>query len=69
MVKTAPDVHQLQLAKLAVMDSLQTLVNANVLECCQTVCALVVPVASSSRHKILAIRVTLSLLTAQNVMI
>ena len=69
VVKTAPAVHQLQLVKLAVMDSLQTLVNVNVLESCQTVFVLAVPVASSSRHKILANRVTLSHLTVQNVMI
>ena len=69
VVKTAPAVHQQKLAKLAVMDSLQTLVNANVLECSQMVFVLVVPVASSSRHKILANRVTLSHLTVQNVMI
>ena len=67
-VKTARVAHQLKLAKLAVMDSLQTLVNVNVLECCQTVFVLAVPVANSSLHKRLANRATLLHLTVQNVM-
>ena len=64
VVKTAPAVHQQKLAKLAVMDSLQTLVNANVLECFQTVFVLVVPVASILRIKRLANLAAFKLLIA-----
>ena len=68
-VKTAPAVHQQKLAKLAVMDSLQTLVNVNVLECCQTVFVLAVPVVSITRHKRPANRAAFKLLIATVVII
>lgn len=67
--KTARVAHQLKLVTLAVMDSPQTLVNANVLECCQTVFVLAVPVASITRHKRPANRAACKLLIATVVII
>ena len=64
VAKIARLAHQHKLAKLAVMDSLQTLVNANVLECFQTVFVLVVPVASILRIKRLANLAAFKLLIA-----
>ena len=63
VAKIARLAHQHKLAKLAVMDSLQTLVNANVLEC-QMVFVLVVPVASILRIKRLANLAAFKLLIA-----